>query len=273
MKRCISINVLLLIFMSLPLLAQGDLVLLDLRAEFKGDSRKEIVKFMNPTSDTLRYSLRMTERRMSSDGGLLQVEYDSLAVDNFAAAPYLRVFPRSVVLAPNEMQSVVIQFRKSTDMKSGEYRSHLSFIPEAKFGELGLPQGLSNSNSAAVGVNIKARVGVSIPVRILIGDQQIEAEIKNLRLQKDQTGKATVNCDVYRSGNRSLSGSVYVEHLLPSGQIDTLANGQLAIYRELNMRSVQLNLEKTPVGGKLRIRCVQIDGEEETSLASQEIYL
>lgn len=256
---------------AIPVFAQGDLILMDLSAQFRGGSQKEIVKFMNSTNDTLRYSLRLTERFMDKNGSLIQTNIDSLPGNNYPASPYLRIFPRSVVLGPQEMQSVAIQYRKTSDMTPGEYRSHLSFIPDKKIGELGLPQ--NNLGNTAVGVDIKTSIGVSIPVRILVDDIKIEAAIKNIKLGKNASGLPTVSMDIFRIGNRSISGAVYVEHIHTSGQVDTVATGHLSVYREIDSRSVNLDLEKMPINGKLRVQCIQIDGDDRSVLASEMISL
>ncbi len=104
------------------LFAQGNLMIFPSRVVFEGNKRYEVLGLTNVRADTATYALSFVQYRMNENGEFEQVtEPDS---GQLFADPYLRFFPRQVVLGPEETQSVRVQVRKPANLAAGEYRSH-----------------------------------------------------------------------------------------------------------------------------------------------------
>ena len=86
--------------------AQGDLLIFPKRVVFEGKKNVEQLTLANTGKDTATYNISFLEYRMTEEGQFeALIEPDS--GQNFATS-YLRVFPRKVVLAPNESQTVKV---------------------------------------------------------------------------------------------------------------------------------------------------------------------
>src|ERR1700722_7793293 len=119
-------------------MAQGNLLLLPGRVIFEGAKRYEELNLANTGKDTARYVISLMHIRMKEDGGFEEIDQPDSG-ERFADR-YIRFFPHSVVLGPEESQVVKIQLTKINELLPGEYRSHLYFraIPDkAPLGEEG----------------------------------------------------------------------------------------------------------------------------------------
>ena len=123
---------LLLLLPSIKSTAQGDLLVFPKRLVFDGTKKSQSVNLSNNGSDTARYTISFIQIRMKEDGGFENITQPD--PNQYFADPYLRIFPRSVVLGPGESQVIKVQLQKTEQMAPGEYRSHLYFraIPNAK---------------------------------------------------------------------------------------------------------------------------------------------
>src|SRR6186713_2777014 len=113
------------IFFFTPVTAQGNLMLMPRRVVFEGSKRYEELSLANTGNDTARYLISLTHLRMNENGGVVLISQPDSG-ENFADN-YVRFFPHSVSLGPNESQTVKIQLTKINQMVPGEYRSHIYF--------------------------------------------------------------------------------------------------------------------------------------------------
>ena len=105
--------------------AQGNLLIMPKRVVFEGSKRSEDLSLANIGKDTATYVISFVQFRMKDDGSFEKIT-DPDSAQNFSDK-YLRFFPRTVTLAPNESQTVKVQVTKKDELKPGEYRSHLYF--------------------------------------------------------------------------------------------------------------------------------------------------
>jgi len=132
---------------SLHVFSQGNLLITPIRVIFENSKQKEDLNLTNIGQDTAVYMVSFLQYQMLSDGSFKQLaKADSLT----SATKYLRLFPRRIVLSPNESQTVRLQFRKPNDMKDGEYRSHLYFRAEKGSTPLGIADIRKDSTKMAV---------------------------------------------------------------------------------------------------------------------------
>jgi hypothetical protein len=163
---------------------------------------------------------------------------------NFADK-YLRIFPRSVVLPPNEAQTVKIQLTNTGELQPGEYRSPLYLRAEAEKRPLGEEE--TPDNSGSISVKLTAVFGISIPVIIRSGENNSSVSLSDLSFQPAVDKKPAVKFTFNRSGNMSVYGDVVVDYISPEGKIIPVAMAKgLAVYNPTEKRNFNLELNTLP---------------------------
>jgi hypothetical protein len=221
--------------------AQGDLLLFPKRIVFEDAKRSQTLNLANSGKDTVRYIISVVQYRMKEDGGFEAISRPDSGQQ--FADKYFRIFPRSVVLAPNEAQSVKIQLINTNGLEAGEYRSHIYFRAEADKKPLGEDE--INKDTSAISVSLVAVFGISIPVIIRIGESTTSVNLSDasVELQKDSTPvlKITFN----RSGNMSVYGDITVDHISPKGKLTHIGTAKgVALYAPNGLRHFNLLLDK-----------------------------
>ena len=238
-------------FVATTVKAQGDLLLTPRRIIFDGNKRTQEVNLANTGKDTATYLVSVVEIRMLEDGSFEEILQPD-ANQNFASK-YLRFFPRTVKLGPNEAQSVKIQLTKAGELAAGEYRSHIYFRPLKNAAPLGEEQ--KPADPKDISVKIVPVVGLSIPVIIRVGDYDAGVSISDVALDTEGE-KPTLKMTFNRSGNMSVYGDVVVDHVTPDGKTSQvgLIKG-IAVYTPNERRQLLMQLDKKISGsnGKLHI--------------------
>src|SRR5580765_6599998 len=117
--------ILLTLFTFLKINAQGNLEIMPMRVVFEGQKKIVALNLANTGKDTARYVISTLEIRMNEDGTFERIEQPDSG-QKFASS-YIRIFPRSITLAPYEAQVIKIQLIKTNLLEPGEYRSHIYF--------------------------------------------------------------------------------------------------------------------------------------------------
>lgn len=219
--------------------AQGNLLVAPIRVVFEGAKQKEDLNLTNIGQDTAIYLISFIHYKMKEDGSFLQLEnVDSITT---RADKYLRIFPRKVVLPPGESQTIRMQFRKPTDMKDGEYRSHLYFRAEKEVSALGM--GASKSDTTKMSVSITPIFGISIPVIIRTGNLSYKMSISNVALTTVNDTISNLTFQINRSGDRSSYGNLRVEFVPAVGKpFDVGAANGVGVYTDLSARKFNMYL-------------------------------
>ncbi len=235
-----AIQVLSFLFFLLPfeLKAQGDLLITPRRVVFEGTKQSQELTLANTGQDTAKYNVSFVQYRMTENGSFEQItEPDS---GQYFADKFLRVFPRSVTLAPNEAQVVRMQFRKMPDMKDGEYRSHLYFraVPQEK--PLGEDEATSDTT---IGIRLIPIFGITIPVIARLGNLNADVVISNLALDLKSDTVPSLSMTFNRSGDKSVFGDIIVEWVSPEGKNHEVGVVRgLAVYTPNTKRNFNLKL-------------------------------
>jgi len=252
-KKSILILVLLLNCSSV-LLAQGDLMVFPKRIVFDGiQSRVQTLNLSNTGKDTATYRLSYNQIKMDEYGKFNSIE-EPEANQNFAST-YLRYYPRIITLAPNESQVVKIQLIKTSELKDGEYRSHLYFrgVPRIKI--------LENKTNASdtllpksLDVKITPVYGISIANIITIGTATTAVSLTNLTFLPSQI----LSFDINRTGNQSSYGELHVNHISQEGSSTKVGIIKgYAVYAPGNLRHTKIKLKNIPsvdyTRGKLQV--------------------
>lgn len=219
--------------------AQGNLLITPRRVVFEGAKKMQELNLANIGKDTARYVLSAVEIRMNEDGSFTTItEPDS---GQKFASPYLRFFPRNVVLGPNESQLLKVQLTKTNQLTPGEYRSHVYFRAVREEKPLGEIEARVDSNS--ISVSLIPVFGITIPIIIRVGELTETTTLSDLSLDMKDTVPA-VQMMFNRKGDKSVYGDVKVEHHAPNGVVTKVgqANG-VAVYTPNERRKFIMALQ------------------------------
>jgi hypothetical protein len=254
--------------------AQGDLLLFPKRIVFEGAKKSQSLNLANSGKDTVRYLISVVQIRMKEDGSFETISQPDSG-QRFADK-YFRFFPRSVVLAPNESQTVKLQLTNTASLEPGEYRSHLYFRAEPVKKPLGEEE--ISKDSGSISVNLVAIFGISIPVIIRVGESSTTAGIVVESLQLKHDSIPALNVTLKRSGNMSVYGDLSVDYISIQGKVTRIGVAQgLAIYSPNTVRHFHIFLDnKKNVdyhSGKLRITYTTQPDAKSVKLAEGELVL
>jgi len=233
----------LLIGSPISLNAQGDLMITPRRVVFEGGKKSIDLNLANIGEDTATYAISLVQIRMKEDGGfetITEPDPDQRFADRF-----IRFFPRSVSLGPNEAQAVKIQLIRSNELEPGEYRSHFYFRSIPKTTPLG--EGEEPRDTTTISVTLKPIFGITIPAIIRVGESTAKVTISDLGFELVNDTVPRISFVFNRSGNMSVFGDLSVDHISTQGKITRvgIANG-VAVYTPNTRRWFQFNLNTVP---------------------------
>lgn len=264
----------LLAFSSDPALAQGDLLITPRRIVFDGSQRSADINLANTGKDTATYAISLIQIRMLEDGGFETITTPDPG-QQFADR-FIRFFPRSVTLGPNEAQVVKVQVVRTNEMSAGEYRSHFYFraVPKA------LPLGEEKTvrDSTAIAVKLTPIFGITIPVIIRNGESTAKVTISDVSFTLVNDTVPRISFKFNRTGNMSVYGDITVDHISTGGRITRvgIANG-VAVYTPNSSRRFLFDLMNMPgvdyKTGTLRVVYTSSSDVKPARLAEAEITL
>jgi P pilus assembly chaperone PapD len=271
----IAALILLSVFSSFDGQSQGNLLLFPRRVVFEGSRKSQEISLTNTGQDTSKYVVSIVQMRMKPDGSFEQINAPDSG--QYFADKYLRFFPRTVTLGPNESQVVKVQLNKTEGLKPGEYRSHIYFraIPSTK------PLGEEEKkaiDTTTVSVSLTPIFGITIPVIIRVGEATGKVNLSDISfvMVNDTTPKLTFNFN--RSGNTSIFGNLEVTYVSPQGKVTKVGTVKgIAIYTPNVLRKFQYVLER-PQGvdyhkGKLHILYSAPTDAKSAKLAEADVAL
>jgi hypothetical protein len=272
MKREVIFMLISFLGISIQSEAQGDLLVTPKRVIFEGNKQKEELSLVNIGKDTATYSISFVQRSMKEDGSFINI--DKSDPDNMFADPFLRVFPRTVTLAPGEPQVIALQCRRKPDMKEGEYRSHLYFRAEKNNKPLG--SGDKGKDTTLLSVQLIPVFGLSIPIIIRSGDVNVSAALSDLKIETRQDSIQVLKLTLNRSGNISIYGNIIAEYMPLKGKSYEIGSIKgVGVYTDINRRNISMKLGKTQgmaiKNGKLRVRYTSPDESKYVVYAESEI--
>ena len=258
--------ILLSIITSTQVMAQGNLLITPRRVVFEGSKRTQDLNLANTGQDTAKYNVSIIQYRMREDGSFEEIT-EADPGQNFADK-FLRFFPRTVTLAPNEAQVVKMQLIKTNELKPGEYRSHVYFRAVPKETALGTEE--VQKDSTSIGVKLIPIFGITIPVIIHVGETTTKVNLTDMKMDLVNDTTSRLQFAFNRTGNMSVYGDIQVDHI--STQAVTTPVGTvrgIAVYTPNLMRKFQMDLDKKAIvdyhSGSLKITYTsQSDTKPET---------
>jgi P pilus assembly chaperone PapD len=227
-------------FINVEALAQGNLLITPRRVVFEGSKKSMDLNLANVGNDSATYSISIVQIRMREDGGFETITQPD--PDQRFADKYIRFFPRSVTLGPNESQLIKVQLTKANELTPGEYRSHLYFraVPRPK--PLGEKE--TKKDSSTISIQLTPVFGITIPVIIRNGASTTSVTLSGLAFKTVNDTVPNLSVVFNRSGNMSCFGDLIVDYVSPQGKITRVgsANG-IAVYTPNPIRRFQFNLK------------------------------
>jgi hypothetical protein len=270
----VSVLVFISLFVSCDGMSQGNILIMPKRVVFEGNKKTQELTLANTGADTAKYVVSIVDYRMNEDGSFETVVTPDSG--QFFAGPYLRFFPRTVQLPPNQSQVVKMQLAKSSKMAPGEYRSHVYFRSVPK--DVPLGEDPSQKDSLAVTVRLTPVFGITIPSIIRVGECSVKVDIGDVAVEMTNDTIPRLLLTFTRSGNISVYGDIAVNHTSPEGKVTRVAIVKgVAVYTPNIIRKFQCNLDRSPSvdyrKGKLKIVYSTSDDVKASKIAEAEILL
>jgi hypothetical protein len=210
---------------------------------------------------------------MNDDGSMEEIKTPDSSIA--FADPFVRFFPRSVTLAPGESQVVRIQLTQTDKLENGEYRSHLYLRAIPNDIDPNEPQ-KKKTDSTSFSIQLKALVGVAVPVIIQVGESTTHIALSQCAFEK--AARPTVKMTLNRTGNMSFYGDITVDYISPEGTVTRVSSVKgIAVYAPNAFRHLTLPLN-APSGvdyskGKLHIVYLAPENQNPATVAQTEVYL
>jgi len=235
--------------------AQGNLLITPTRVVFEGTKQREELNLVNIGNDTAVYSISFLQYDMREDGSFITLEESDSG--HMFADPYLRIFPRTVTLAPREPQVIMLQCRRKPDMKTGEYRSHLYFRAEKNPEPLGLQN--ASSDTSSLKVQLIPIFGLSIPIIIRSGEVSVSSSLSDLKLETKPDSMQFLNLSINRNGNISVYGDLSVQFIPQHGKPYEIGSVKgIGVYTNIHKRSTSIKLNSPTAelleSGKIKVQ-------------------
>ena len=265
---------LIYLFCSSKVQAQGDMFINPKRVVFEGQKRFQEINLANIGKDTARYMVSFIQVRMKNDGNFEQIEQPDSGQQ--FADKYLRIFPRTVTLAPKEAQVVKIQLNQNKNLLSGEYRSHLYFRAATIENPLG--DRPAKEDAKNVSVKLIPVYGISIPIIIRIGENNTKVFLSDLKFEKGENAIPVLKLRFNRAGNMSVYGDINIEHISGANKITKAGFIKgISVYTPNKIRDLKINLDnKTGINyrsGKLRVTYTTSTEGKPEKIAFAELIL
>ncbi len=247
--------ILLQVFFPFIAKAQGDLLVTPRRVVLDGRKRSMDLSLANIGKDTATYTISFVQIRMTEEGTFETItEPDE---GQKFASPFLRFFPRSVTLRPDEVQTIKIQATGTRELEPGEYRSHLYFRAVPRDKPLGEETPAQNDPST-ISIKLIPVFGITIPVIVRVGEPSADVTLSDISLTFEKDTIPRIGFTFNRSGDYSVYGDITIDHIATGGTVTRVgvANG-VAVYTPNARRRFEFNLmnlqEVNFTQGKLRI--------------------
>jgi len=264
----------------------ADLNISPKRVVFSPDMRSATVYVFNRGGEPATYNISLTDRVMTPDGQVRAVtdpDVTSGAADVVArfqsAQPLLTFTPRRVTLLPGQSQVVRIRALRPADSATPEYHTHLTVttVPPESAGVTA--EEAANAAPGAVVARMNTLFSISIAVIVRQGPVAVQAGLDRasyaLRAAAEPNGAPTpvISVDMLRKGPNSIYGDVEVRDAKAAKSSPPLgAVRGVAVYAEVDRRSVAIPLSKTPAAGQvLEITLKDDDAKPGAALATTAI--
>ncbi len=209
---------------------------------------------------------------MNEDGTFDQVSDTTAGVASLSKN--LRIFPRTVILGPNEAQTIKVHLTNTTKLTEGEYRSHIYIkaLPKEKPEGKQLKRMVSN-----LSLKLTPVFGLTVPVIARVGTYAGGVTFSGVGFEMP-SDSPRINLVLNRTGTMSTYGNLSIDYVPETGEPIRLEVVKgLAVYTPVKTRRLRVNLAKKEkvdfTTGKLRIIYNNLAGDRLVNTAQEEIPL
>lgn len=227
--------------------SQGNLIIYPQRLVFDGKKSAEKLVLSNTGKDSAVYNISFVEYKMTEFGEMQAIEVEETGVQ--FASPYVRIYPRNVLLGPNESQVVKVQTYNTQGLADGEYRSHIYFRAQKDNLALGTAKKIKEE---VLSVNLEAVFGISIACILRKGIDNTAVSISDIVYSNPVGDDHYLNFKINRNGNMSAYGDFRINYTSAKNKIYELATLKgIGVYLPGSVRNMKIKLNK-PVGVNLK---------------------
>ena len=163
-----------------------------------------------------------------ADGNITVPVADSAPSGEPSAVPWLRAFPRRLVLEPGQRQVVRVMVQPPAGLAEGEYWARA--LVRSRGGQPPIEQ---QAGDVAVQINVETVVVVAVNYR----NGSVHTGLSVVDAGAEQRGDTVVaGIDLERTGNAAFLGRVQAELLDGSGRPVAVAEDVLAVYQDIRRR-------------------------------------
>lgn len=185
---------------------------------------------------------------LNDENGNAQMVYDdSVTEAAHSLVPYVKVFPRKLVMMPKSEQTVRFLAMVPNDLPDGTYWSRISILNKPIENLVSLD---TNQEEISAGMILNTEV-VSIVVYHK-GQIQVKPILSDLAVEKDSAA-ITANCSVDKLGNSPFWGNVRYTLLDDDDDVVLEHNHQLAIYKRGKVKHSFPREELEPGSYKVKV--------------------
>ncbi len=225
--------------------AASQIMVTPTRIVFSEKMRSASVTIINSGDSSGTYRISLVNKRMSVDGGFEDAK--EAAPGELFSDKMIRYSPRQVVLEPGKSQVIRLGLRKPSNLEDGEYRSHMLFRAIPQTSERDLEKIVKPSEGLTI--NLKAIIGISIPVIVRHGETDAKVSIASAKLVPRQAkeDRPHIAIELERSGNKSVYGDFLAEFVTKNGdrKIISQVTG-VAVYTPGTKRRIKLPIISPP---------------------------
>jgi P pilus assembly chaperone PapD len=230
-----------------PVMAQvgADLNISPKRVVFGPGERSATVYVFNQGDQPATYAVELVDRVMTTDGRIVAADEEPGAqIDS--ARDLVQFTPRRISLPPRTSQAIRVRARPGG---SGEHRTHLTVtaLPPENAG-FTVDQAAAGA-ADEVSLQVVALFSVSIPVIVRDGSVDARAAIDRVSFRQEDS-QGLLSLDLVRTGANSVYGDVEVFADTSAGQVLLTAVRGVAVYPEVDRRTVVIPLPRPPVAGE-----------------------
>lgn len=202
------------------------------------DSNSKIASMYiaNPASEAVEVQLSFEFAYPDSDDdGRVSLNYDDPeAEERYSLQPYLRAFPNTFVLQPNQRQTIRLLARMPNDLPDATYWTRMRISSSQ----------LSPPIGEVAGDVVSAQVGFQIDqvIAVLVhhGDVNTGLTIHGVETDQSEDDRLVIRTDVERSGNAPFIGSLHTRIFDTNDNLVAEKQTPLSIYFQ-NTRRVEFD--------------------------------
>jgi hypothetical protein len=251
--------------------AQG-LLVLPRRIVFEGNRRTQELNVANSGMDTAKYTISIIEIKMNDDGTFEELARPDSGTTS--ASKHLRIFPRTVILGPNEAQTIKVHLMNAAKLSAGEYRSHIYIkaLPKEQPEGKRLMKMVTN-----LSLKLTPVFGLTVPVIVRIGEYSGGITFSDIAFEMPNDSPR-INIVFNRTGTMSTYGNLSIDYIPETGHPTRLELIKgLAVYTPNRIRKIIINLPKKDQvdyhSGKLKITYTNLAGDRVINSTQEEVPL